>query len=271
MVIGGADTGKSTFARYLARGLTDHPSAALVDADLGQSTIGPPATVGLGICGKQKGEFRPESLRFVGSTSPTGHMLPVIVAISKLVKKAREMKIKRIVIDTSGFISGPAARELKFQKIDLVNPTHIVAIEREGEIEDLLKNFRENPNISTHRFKVINSLVKVKPVKYRKRYRERKFGEYFENAKLITLPLEKLGLHGFVPDLSKKSEWSNLLICLCDAENNMLSLGIIQNVDLSKGTVSCITPVTKLSRVKTIQFGSIYLDLGGKNRLLKAY
>ena len=50
LLLGATDTGKSVLARELLnRGVRAGKSVALVDADIGQSDIGPPATIGLGI------------------------------------------------------------------------------------------------------------------------------------------------------------------------------------------------------------------------------
>ncbi len=260
IVIGGTDTGKSVFSRFLARGFAESGLTALVDADLGQSTVGPPATVGLAL-GEGRGmALKPVCTRFVGSTSPAGHLLQTLVAVKKLVDRALELKAKRIVIDTSGFISGPLGREFKFQKIDLVSPDHIIALERKGELEELLKNFRKSGNISVHRIKV-SAEAGVRSAKERRLYREAKFRQYFDGAKIKALSLDRLGLHGIVPEPLEGKQLKGLLIGLCDGENNTVSLGIIRDVDLTGGTISCITPVGSVSMVKTIQFGSIYLDL----------
>jgi polynucleotide 5'-kinase involved in rRNA processing len=49
LVLGARDTGKTTLVTYLAHALlADGGSVVVVDADLGQSEIGPPTTVGLG-------------------------------------------------------------------------------------------------------------------------------------------------------------------------------------------------------------------------------
>src|SRR5919197_322767 len=73
-VVGGVDSGKTTFARRLAlAALESGQSVALVDADLGQSTIGPPGTVGLKlVTGREDLEegAPPDAMAFVGAISP---------------------------------------------------------------------------------------------------------------------------------------------------------------------------------------------------------
>ncbi|MDI6827561.1 MAG: Clp1/GlmU family protein [Armatimonadota bacterium] len=50
VIIGGVDVGKTTFATLIANhALEAGISVAVVDGDMGQSEIGPPATIGLGL------------------------------------------------------------------------------------------------------------------------------------------------------------------------------------------------------------------------------
>lgn len=140
-IMGGVDTGKSTLAQFLFKELGKVGPIALVDADLGQSTIGPPTTVGLAIGKGPKSRLEALNFRFVGSTSPIGHLFQSLVAIKNLVDKASALRAKRVVIDTSGFISGAIGREFKFQKIDLVKPNFIIALQKKDELKTLLKNF----------------------------------------------------------------------------------------------------------------------------------
>ncbi len=86
MVIGTIDTGKSTLSHFLFKEFCMMSTlTALVDADLGQSVIGPPTTVGLSIKKGSKSIRSSTSFCFVGSTSPRGHMIQAIVAVKKLV------------------------------------------------------------------------------------------------------------------------------------------------------------------------------------------
>lgn len=257
-VIGAVDTGKSMLSQFLYRQLSKKDFAALIDSDLGQSTIGPPTTVGLAAGKGAKSALKPLSLRFVGSTSPRGHMLQTIVAVKKLLERALAFGAGRVVIDTSGFVSGVIGGEFKFQKIDLVGPTHIIALEKERELESLLKNLSWMKKTMVYRLKVPEEVVKTKSPEERRLYREKRFSSYFKNARLKALNLQSLGLHGIVPDLTIKQKWKNLLIGLCDGENKTLSLGIIMDIDLSRGVISCISPIKKIDKVKTVQFGSIY-------------
>ncbi len=75
-LLGGIDTGKTTFGVELAaRATAAGIPSAIVDADIGQSTVGPPTTVGLKLC-RGMSAVTPDTVRaadalsFVGSITP---------------------------------------------------------------------------------------------------------------------------------------------------------------------------------------------------------
>src|SRR5437764_3353946 len=74
IVVGGTDTGKTTFCTLVANeALAKGRRVAVLDCDLGQAEIGPPACVGLGLPTERigsLGDVRPASLAFLGLTSP---------------------------------------------------------------------------------------------------------------------------------------------------------------------------------------------------------
>src|SRR5687768_17238920 len=81
MLMGDIDTGKTSFGIELARRATERGiPTALIDADIVQSTIGPPTTVGMKLCSGLESFDRAvlrvaDALGFVGSLVPKGHLL----------------------------------------------------------------------------------------------------------------------------------------------------------------------------------------------------
>jgi polynucleotide 5'-hydroxyl-kinase GRC3/NOL9 len=142
MVLGAPDTGKSTLSRYLlyktfAAGLP----GALVDLDLGQSHLGPPTTLGLGLFPPRlpgDNSLFPESLYFIGQTSPLGSILEVAVGCRVLVGQAARQGVSRVVVNTSGMVHGPRAIRLKKAQVELLQPAFIFALQRDQELEPLL-------------------------------------------------------------------------------------------------------------------------------------
>ena len=270
-ILGENDTGKSSLCRYLISHLRHQGCrVAWVDADLGQSALGPPTTVGMTVLPSSPGEGNPLFFRFVGSTSPAGHLLQTLVSVRAMVDKTIQQKVDGIILDTSGFVSGKTAREFKFQKIQLVNPTHLIALERGKELEILLKNFSGRRSLSLHRF-FVPDYIQLKSRQQRWEYRKEKFQNHFQGAELINFVFQGIGLHGRLPNFQNPQDWQGLLIGFCDEMNDTLALGIIREVDLKQKQFSCLTSLKQEPRVRSIQFGSLYLDRDGRELYRKRF
>ena len=263
-VLGENDTGKSSLCRYLVSYLQGQGRRlAWIDADLGQSHLGPPTSVGMTLLpppGKGEG---PLWIRFVGSTSPVGHLIQSLVAVRIMVDKAIQLKVDGIILDTCGYVSGRVAAEFKFQKIELVKPTHLIALERRKELAVLLKNFSARRSLLLRRFSV-PEYIPYKSRVQRAEYRRERFKKYFQESAAINFMFRGMGLHGHIPSFRNLGDWTGLLIGFCDEMNDTMALGIVQEVDLQQKQVSCLTPLRSIEKVRSIQFGSLYLDQSGQ-------
>lgn len=138
MVIGAANTGKTTMSRLLLQDALDAGrSVAYVDSDLGVPTVGAPACVGLRWVRSQsdlEDLSRADLMRFVGSTQPQGVVLPHVVATAKLIEEARR-GADFIVLDTSSAVSGVVGQTLTYHITELCSPTLIIAMQRGEELE----------------------------------------------------------------------------------------------------------------------------------------
>jgi polynucleotide 5'-kinase involved in rRNA processing len=143
MVIGAPDTGKSTLCHYLVyRTFVAGHQVALVDLDLGQSRLGPPAALGLGLFPPQRPgdeSVIPEASFFIGQTSPVGAIMEVAVGCRVLVDQAHSRGCTRVVVNTSGLVQGPGALRLKRAQAELLQPVLILGLQRERELESLLR------------------------------------------------------------------------------------------------------------------------------------
>ncbi|HDM92564.1 MAG TPA: hypothetical protein ENG69_04150 [Candidatus Korarchaeota archaeon] len=141
-VLGGVDVGKSGFTTFVAnrlalRGLR----VGIVDADVGQSDVGPPGTIGLAVFEEpilHPKLVEPAGLFFVGDISPHGHLLPMVVGTLRLTQLAKSLGADVILVNTTGLIHGGVARALKRFKLLAVRPTHVILIERDGEASHLV-------------------------------------------------------------------------------------------------------------------------------------
>lgn len=199
LVLGGTDTGKSTLCRYLVyRAYLAGHRVALIDCDLGQSHLGPPATLGLdlyppGLPGDDC--LIPANLYFIGQTSPVGQVLEVVVGTRWLADQAGHHQVSRVVVNTSGFIQGPGALRLKWAQIELLAPRLILALEQEQELHPLLIPLARQQPATLIRLPLSPRAAPKSP-EFRRRYREERFQRYFRGSRRYVFPLNRLAWRG---------------------------------------------------------------------------
>ena len=202
LVIGATDVGKSTFCRFLTeRGVTSGLRVGFVDADVGQSQIGPPTTIGLEVFAPNGSpehlegiDGKPDALYFVGWASPERHLLQCVAGTRLMVDAALKSGADFIVVDTTGYIEGDTAVVLKQQKIELVRPTHLICLHRSRELEAIVAPFEGDETIQIHRL-LPHRNVTSKSDEFRRKYRESSFTHYFSDCVQETLPFDQIRGH----------------------------------------------------------------------------
>jgi len=266
LFLGATDTGKTTFAKFLIFNLSKRGlKIALIDADIGQSFLGPPATIGLSVF-KSDPDWQlvssPPEIFFVGSVTPEGHFPIHLRGVKRMVDKAASRGVDLILVDTTGFVLGEGGIELKRRKIDLISPRFILAIQESDELEPILEHYRENslPRILNL---PLSELVRSRSMEERRTYRADKFQEYFKHSVNQELAIKEVRIHGEVLDPNGESiplEWAlrinGLLIGLKDGNDETLALGVIRNYLEEKKEVRVLTPLRDIQAVKAIQLSS---------------
>ncbi len=192
-LIGAIDSGKSTLAAVLAN--EAHAAGrkvAVVDADMGQSSIGPPACVGMGLLKERIGsleELSPLAIDFVGACSPVGHLLQTATSAAAMARAARETGADTLIVDTTGLVTGGIARALKGAKIRLLDPDLIIALQKKDELEPLLTPYRTRirPPVLVL---PLSKVVKARSREQRAANRQRKFAAYVRDAHPLALSWE---------------------------------------------------------------------------------
>jgi polynucleotide 5'-hydroxyl-kinase GRC3/NOL9 len=271
ILLGATDTGKSTLAKFLISHLCRRGiKVGLVDADIGQSFLGPPATVGFAVF-KSDPDWEvvlsPPEIFFVGSTTPEGHFPIHLKGVKRMVDKASSYGPEVVLIDTTGFVLGEAGKELKRRKIDLVFPRFILALQKYDEIEPILEQYKENPLYEIYRLP-LSEQVRPKSMEERRVNRTNRFRDYFKYAVIQELATEEIQIEGEVLDPSGARlplDWSlrinGLLIGLKDGNDDTLALGLIRNYFEEKKVARVFTPLREIESVKTIQLSSLRLLL----------
>jgi len=199
LVLGATDTGKSICTLLFANFWAKHGrKVGIVDVDMGQSDLGPPTTMGMVLINKpikSLKEFSTDSLYFIGSTSPINYFLPTICGTEKLVDEGKKKGAEIIIVDTTGLVKGNPGRTLKENMIDIISPSHIIALQREDELEHILKNINLTDRIVIHRLSPCTG-VKRKTYFQRRDAREEMFRKYFKKASSLKINLANLNVKG---------------------------------------------------------------------------
>jgi polynucleotide 5'-kinase involved in rRNA processing len=267
MLVGGLDTGKSTLARRIARGgLHEGLTAAILDADIGQSSVGPPSTVGLKLV-REASDLEPDALAradalaFVGTTSPQGHLLPLVSGSRLLLDLARGQGADLVVVDTTGLVSGVFGQILKFHKVGLLRPDLVVGLERGEELEPLLGVVRRFYAAEVAALPVPADVVATS-VERRAALREESMRRYF------TEPLQRWRVKPTVfmpalPDLFDLSVLNRILVGLSDGKGLCFGIGFLEYL-AEEGALRLISPVSEAP--KALILGSVRLEDGYRAR-----
>ena len=272
-MLGGVNVGKTYTLTALAnlsyeRGL----KVAIVDADVGQSAIGPPCCIGLGVLERpiQKLADVPlHGLYFAGNTSPQGITGDCIQGVAAAVERAKGCNAEVILVDSTGWIAGEAAKQFKLAKLEALQPSVIIAIAEEDELAHILPHLTQRVILIA---KSRNARVRLR--EERTRTREAAYATYFCAAGDYEIPLTLLawpaeagtilGLYGGRAERSGSLE---------ARESEILGLGILRRVAYDRGIAVIHTPVAlerggerslrwvKPGRVKLFRVGGQFSEL----------
>ena len=259
MVVGGVDSGKTSFCAYLAnRALRESRSVALIDADLGQSDVGPPSTIGS--CRLTKPIIDPfeigaESICFVGVTSPSGAVSKVVEGIAGMKEKALKRGVDILIINTDGWIEGEDAVRYKVALAKEIKPDLLVGIQEKGELTFLLGALTETQNL------VVESspAVRKRDREERKLLRELGYKKYLKGARTESFPLRWIRVGGVAV---RKGDEEGLLVALHDVNENFLGIGVVEGIDYERRVIRVFTPVRE--GVASLIVGRVKLDRKGR-------
>ena len=259
LLLGAADTGKTTLMDALAERLARRQPVALVDADTGQSHIGPPTTVGWTLRETRSGAPNMAAARgiaFVGDVTPVGHLLQLVAALALCVEQARQAA-DVVLIDTPGLVAGGAACSLWWTVQRLLRPERIVAIQRENEMGELLGGLEAGLSA----IKKVKSAAQLrrKSPEARQEHRRRLFEEYFRDATDYTLSLKGLAVRStqrMTPD-----SVVGRIVGLADAGGQDMAIGVIKGWQQRKAKMTVRAPSLEIGRVRCLTVGNARIDI----------
>jgi polynucleotide 5'-hydroxyl-kinase GRC3/NOL9 len=266
LLLGAADTGKTTLMSALVDRLAGSQPVALVDADIGQSHIGPPTAVGWTFIGRRVGLAPPKcpeeaptldarGIAFVGDVTPVGHLLQLMAALALCVEQAKQAA-EVVLIDTPGLVTGGAACSLWWTVQRWLRPERIIAIQRENELGELLAGLQVGLSV----IETIQTPAELrrKSPEARQEHRRRLFDRYFQEATAYTLDLKDLAVRStqrMTPDTVL-----GRIVGLTDATGRDMAIGVIESWQQQKAKMTIRAPRLDIQRVRCLTIGNARID-----------
>ncbi len=275
LVLGGSDTGKTTLTAALAARLARHQAVGIVDADIGQSHIGPPTTVGWAVVEKTKSptstsepvqnkqvdftRLPAQGISFVGDITPVGHLLQLTAAINECVGQALKTTAS-IIIDTPGLVTGAAASALWWTIHIVVKPQVILAVQRQDELKNVLSGLRGGNS-------VIESVqsppeIPVKSPLQRRRWRQQRYKSYFSNSRVYEMSLTQIAVQK--SSIFASAGFVNRLVGLRNNVGIDLAVGLIADWQEDKNTVLIKAPELDRAKIHCLIIGDAVMDINNQ-------
>ena len=258
MVVGKADSGKTSFCAYLVNRLVSaNHKVAILDGDLGQSDIGPPCTVAYASIAKPLMDLYDVKARnayFVGATSPSEAVNKTIEGMALMKAEIWGMAADFVVVNTDGWVEGEEAVKYKLQLADVLEPDLIVCIQQNNELDPLVAAMEKYRIIEVKS----SSAVKQRSIETRKNLRERNYTKYMRDAKVQVFPLNQLNIEENNGLLRRKSEAQDWLLGLYGSHRKFLGIGVLREVDPVRKALKVFTSVS--AKPLRVVFGKVQLD-----------
>jgi polynucleotide 5'-kinase involved in rRNA processing len=260
-VLGGVDSGKTTFARRLCLAAVEAgQTVAFVDADLAQATIGAPGTVGLkivtGPADLEEGAA-PDAMAFVGTVHPRDNLLALATGTAKLVMRAIEMGARLTVVDTSGLIDGVAGQVLNLTEAELCRPHHVVGLTRGGELDPICGVLERFLSIDVIQLPS-HPAVDMRSLDERAEHRQRRLASFL-GPEVFRWRVKPTVFVPMLPPIFEGADLDGLLVGIDNGHGDCLGLGILE---YREDALRLLTPVSE--GVVALRLGSIRVTQDGK-------
>ena len=257
MLIGAAETGKTTLSKLLILDALDAGfSVAFVDGDVASTIAGPPACVGLKYIESPADldpEAPPAEMRFVGSISPQGVVLPHVVAVARLVEAARA-QADLVIVDTTSVVGGVVGQTLKYHLWELTQPDLGIALQRGEELEPIIGMLRRFLSAKITTAEPPNDATPPSPME-----RQMRQSDALRQALAAPLPRWRVQTTVFAPTLPEEFDLDRLngmLVGVQDDEGRCLGLGVVESTD---GVLRVATHLGE--EMRGLRLGSLRVDL----------
>jgi len=244
VVVGGADAGKTTLCTFLANSLVrESRRVAVVDADIGQTDLGPPTTMAAGEVTRYAvslSQIEPSERLFIGFTSPGRVKGKVIRCVKRLVA-CHAGPEKLVIVNTDGWVTGSEATAYKVQMLDELQPAITLGIGSAVDVSEILQAGSRAALLASS-----PDTVKERTQVDRRELRALGYQKYLKGSTLKTfrinevrlsssLTSEPLSLHRF--SRPKLEALKDSIVGFLDSDGFLQEIGILKDIIPSTMTV----------------------------------
>jgi polynucleotide 5'-hydroxyl-kinase GRC3/NOL9 len=257
MILGTADSGKSSLCTYILNKIINEKcKVAILDGDVGQSDIGPSATVGYALTSKPATELYDLKLKnafFVGTTSPLRATVKTIEGLAAMKAEILQQQVDFVLVNTDGWVSDDQAVRYKTALISTIKPDLLVGVQVQDELVPLISNL-ETPVVIVEPSTALNQRTEEK----RKSLREMTYARYLKNAKMQCYPKSQVTIEprNAIP---KNQEYEKgILVGLCGRGSKFLGIGVLREINQVRKVLKVQTAVS--AKPLRIVIGKVILN-----------
>jgi len=231
IVLGPTDVGKSTLCVYLLNRLGHtEQGVRIIDADIGQTDVGPPTSIALASPTQPVAsltELTPELALFIGHTTPSYVEAKLINGIRRL---AAHEGAPLTVINTDGWVAEREAARYKISLISQVQPELVLGLACGDELQAILDT------VQSHVMRVSaaeNVLSRSRAD--RKMLRTWGYRRFLSGGETMKIPFSNVRFSApkHFPAITavNRSALRNLIIGIIDAAGYLTNIGILLDVE----------------------------------------
>jgi len=260
VILGPTDVGKSTLCVYLLNRLRrDVEILHIVDADIGQTDLGPPTSIAVATPTQpitSLTELRADATLFIGHTSPTYVQSKLISGIKRL---ATMDENSLTIINTDGWIAELAAIRYKINLINEIEPNLILGLAMGDELQPILRGVR---NCTMQLDAAKNVLARSRAD--RRVTRTAAYRRFLEGGVTSTMRLRDVTFitSNHIPAVTVTNRLTllNLIIGILDDAGYLTHIGIL--IDIQHDTARIYS--TQRDAIRNIALGFVKLSRSGE-------
>lgn len=269
VVIGGGDAGKTTLCTFLANSLlSEGRRVAVVDADIGQTDLGPPTTMAAADFTRHAvnlSEVEPSERVFIGLTSPGRVKGKVILGVKRLVARHAGHG-KLVIVNTDGWVKGSEAVKYKVQMLNELKPEIALGIGSDDDTSQILQAGNLTALLAGS-----PDIIKERTQVDRRQLRALGYQKYLAGASVKVFRSDRTGLQSALSSealhlnrlsRSQVEDLKDAIVGFLDADGFLQEIGILKDIIPSTKTVKIWSRIA--ATPSKIETGGVKLSDDGR-------